>query len=117
MTPNRFSNEEAMKAMTKINEATLRWACALFFGVISTPMNLSGVWIASRNALDVNGIVLTPFWYLFALLSPLLSIGATLLIPRSHWIWQRSLLFNVLFVLIVASFAHIPLMYSLGGFR
>jgi hypothetical protein len=103
--------------MTKIDDSFQRWICALFFGVVLTPLNSFGVWVARRNALDVNGIVLTPYWYLFALAGPLLSIGAALLIHRSHRIWQGDLLLYVLFALILASFAHIPLMYSAGGFR
>ena len=103
--------------MSKIDEAKFRWASTLIFGLVLTPMNMFGVWVARRNALSVNGIELTPWWFLFALLGPLLAIAITILVPKSNWIWKGSLLYNVLFVLMLVSFAHIPAMYSAGGFR
>ena len=103
--------------MSKFDDATFRWACTMLSGLVVTPLHFLGVWSARRNALEVNDIVLTPWWYLFALLGPLLSIATTMLIPRSSWIWQNSLLFNILAILTLASFAQIPLMYSAGGFQ
>jgi hypothetical protein len=103
--------------MGKLNEATLRWACTLIAGVVLTPLHCLSVWSARRSALDVNSIELAQWWYLFALAGPLLSVTSALLLPRSNWIWHRSLFFNILAILTVASFAHIPLMYSAGGFQ
>ncbi len=65
----------------------------------------------------INSIELTPWWYLFALIGPLLSVVITILVPRSNWIWKGPLLCNVLIVLMLVSFAHIPAMYIAGGFR
>ncbi len=103
--------------MSKFDEATFRWASTLFFGLILTPMNMFGVWVARRNAFGINSIELTPWWYLFALIGPLLSVVITILVPRSNWIWKGPLLCNVLIVLMLVSFAHIPAMYIAGGFR
>ncbi len=103
--------------MGKIDEATFGWASTLFFGLVFMPMNLLGVWVNRRNAFGVNGIELTPWWYLFALLGPLLAVVITILVPRANWIWKGPLLYNVLFVLMLASFAYIPIMYDAGGFR
>ena len=103
--------------MDAIKEATFRWASTLVLAAMLVPMNMIGVWVARRNALDVNGIELTHWWYLFALFGPILSLVVTISVPRSNWIWSRSLVTNVLFVLMLSSFTHIPVMYSLGGFK
>ncbi len=82
--------------MSKIDDATLNWACTLISGVILTTMFCFSVWSARRTALEVNGIVLTPWWYFLALLGPLLSITIALLIPRTNRVWQRALVSNIL---------------------
>ncbi|QDV22259.1 hypothetical protein [Aureliella helgolandensis] len=89
----------------------------MFFGVFLTAANPFGVWVARRNAFDVNGIELTAWWYAFALFAPILSVVLTISVPRTNWIWERALASNTLFALMLASLAHIPIMYINGGFQ
>lgn len=97
--------------------ATIRWASSLIIGLIIFVMNTFGVWIARRNALEVNGIELSALWYAFALFAPGLSVVLAISIPRTHWVWDRDLLTNVLGALTLASFIHVPMMYVNGGFK
>ncbi len=97
--------------------AIIRWAACLTLGIVHLVMNALSVWVARRNAFEVNGIELSSIWYGAALFPPGIAVVLAILIPRTHSVWKRDRLLVVLTALIVASYAHIPIMYVNGGFN
>ena len=96
-------------------DTTMYWTGTLVFGVFFLAANIFGVWQSRCSALEVNGIELSAWWYLFAL-PPVLSVLAAIKYPHSHPAWQRSYLFVTLNTLVLASLVHMPVLYVLGGF-
>lgn len=119
MGKNAYSSESPTTrtaTTSKFDESYLSWAATLIFGLFCIPMNLLGVWVARRNAWEVNGIGLTPWWYLYASLGPLLAVVLTIVVPSSSRFWKSSICTVFLMIVLLASLACMPIMYLEGGF-
>ena len=116
---NPYSSESQTTrtvALSKIDESFVSWAATLIFGLFCIPMNLLGVWVERRNAWEVNGIALTPWWYLFALIGPVLAVVVAIVVPSSSRFWKSGTCTVFLMIVLFASLACMPIMYSRGGF-
>lgn len=91
---NPYSSESHTTRTVKPNnfdESTISWVATLFLSLSCIPMNVWGVWVQRRVAWETNEIELTQWWYLYALLGPVLVVVLAIVLTSSSRFWKSGI--------------------------
>lgn len=86
-------------------------------GILFLFLGVDGVHDAREIFHNYSSVRISSAWYAFAILPPLISIGAALLLPTRHLIWKKGLLTNSLLFACILSGCTSPLLYIIYDYE
>ena len=100
-----------MKITDNIGSPLLDRITLLTCGIIFLFLGVKGVYDMRETFLNYSSVRISSVWYAFAILPPLISIGAALLLPTQYLIWKKGLLTHSLLFACLLSGGTSPLLY------
>jgi len=100
-----------MKITDNIGSPLLDRIILIMCGVLFLFLGVKGVQNMRETFLNYSSVRISSGWYAFAILPPLITIGAALSLPTQYLIWKKGLLTNSLLFVCLLSGGTSPLLY------
>lgn len=106
-----------MKITDNIGYPLLDRITLIACGILFLFLGVNGVHNMRETFLNYSSVRISSAWYAFAILPPLITIGAALLFPTRYLIWKRGLLTNSLLFACLLSGGTSPLLYIIYDYE
>jgi hypothetical protein len=106
-----------MKITDNIGSPLLDRITLIVCGVLFLFLGVKGVQDMRETFLNYSSVRISSAWYAFAILPPLITIGAALSLPTQYLIWKKGLLTNILLFVCLLSGGTSPMLYIIYDYE